>query len=136
MTLTDVTPAVNKAYDLNADNVRGVMIVDPGDRADDFAIGELRPGYVFWMVGNDRAGDLQTMVNRLVQEANAPTIPPGAAGNTSAWIEPDGTAKVRVVYLFENESSRGTNTQYMRLEPRDVAELVTLQQRLRLDAAN
>jgi protocatechuate 3,4-dioxygenase beta subunit len=136
MTLTDVTPAVNKAYDLNADNVRGVMIVEPGDRAEDLAIGDLRPGYVFWMVGNDRAGDLQTMVNRLVQEANAPTIPPGAAGNTSAWIEPDGTARVRVVYSFRNESSRGTNTQYMRLEPRDVAELVTLQQRLRLDAAN
>lgn len=136
MTLTDVTPAVNEAYDLNADNVRGVMIVDPGSRVDDFAIGELRPGYVFWMVGNDRAGDLQTMVDRLFQEANAPTIPPGAAGNTSAWIEADGTAKVRVVYLFDNESARGTNTQYMRLEPRDVAELVTLQQRLRLDAAN
>jgi hypothetical protein len=88
------------------------------------------------MVGNDRVGDLQTMVDRLFQEANAPTIPPGAAGNTSAWIEADGTAKVRVVYLFDNESARGTNTQYMRLEPRDVAELVTLQQRLRLDAAN
>lgn len=86
--------------------------------------------------GKAAADMLISIVNRLIQEANAPTIPPGAAGNTSAWIETDGTAKVRVVYLFENESVRGTNTQYMRLEPRDVAELVTLQQRMRLDAAN
>lgn len=130
MKLTDVTPAISKAYELNAENTLGVMIIDPGQHSTELAIGELRPGYVFWMVGNDRVRDLRTMVNHLVREATSPTIPPGGIGNTSAWIEKDGAAKVRVVYKFDSESGRGTNTQYMRLEPRDVAELIKLRERL------
>jgi hypothetical protein len=106
------------------------MIIDPGTRFEDFAIGELRPGYVFWMVGNDRVSDLREMVSHLVNEAKSPTIPPDADGNTSAWIEKNGDARVRVVYNFDNEELRGSNTQYMRLSQKDIAELMELQQRL------
>ncbi len=130
MTLTDVTAAINKAYELDRGNSDGVMIVDPGEHAAELEVGELRPGCVFWMVGNDRVGDLRTMVDCLVREATAPSIPPGGNGNTSAWIEKDGTAKVRVVYSFDSERGRGTNTQYMRLAPEDIAELVALRERL------
>ncbi len=133
MTLADVNPETGEAYDLLSVENTGVMIIDPGTRLEDFAIGELRPGYVFWMVGNDRVSDLREMVSHLVKEAKSPTIPPGASGNTSAIIAKNGGAKVRVVYNFDNEQMRGSNTQYMRLSQKDIAELMELQQRFESD---
>ena len=55
-------PAIDEAYDLRATKTKGVMIVDPGDRFADFEVGELRPGYVFWMVGNDKVENLRAML--------------------------------------------------------------------------
>jgi len=132
MTLADVNPEIDEAYDLLSSET-GVMIIDPGTRFEEFAIGELRPGYVFWEVGNDSVSDLREMVSHLVQEAKSPTIPPGADGNTTAWIEKNGDAKVRVVYNLDNEEFRGSNTQYMRLTQKDIAELMELQQRFESD---
>ena len=128
MTLADFNPEIDEAYDLLSSKT-GVMIIDPGTRFEDFAIGELRPGYVVWCVGNDRVSDLREMVSHLVQEAKSPTIPPGTDGNTSAWIEKNGEAKVRVVYNFDNAQFQGSNTQYMRPNQKDIAELIEFQQR-------
>lgn len=131
MTLADVTPAVNDAYDLNAARTGGVMIVDPGDQFESLGIGELRSGYVFWMVGNDNVGDLRTMIDFLIQEARSPTTPPDGQGNTSAWIDREtGKSHVRVVYSLNNEHFQGTNTQYMVLTPKQVDELDALQKEL------
>jgi len=132
MTLANVTTAMNEAYDLRAGKTKGVMIFDPGNRTEDFAIGELRSGYVFWMVGNDRVRDLKALVSKLVQEAKSPTVLPDSPGNTSAWIEKNGDARVRVVYSFDNQQMQGTNTQYMRLTPQDVAELERLNERFKI----
>jgi len=63
MTLASMTTAMNEAYDFR-DKTKGVMIFDPGNRTEDFAIGELRSGYVFWMVGNDRVRDLKVLVSQ------------------------------------------------------------------------
>lgn len=83
--LTDVTPALNEAYALNADRIKGVMIVDPGNDSERLGTGELRPGYVFWMVGNESVKNLTEMVSQLVKEAKSPTIPRGGNGNVSTW---------------------------------------------------
>jgi protocatechuate 3,4-dioxygenase beta subunit len=125
MTLADVTDKVDEAYNLQTivGKNRGAMIVDPGDRVDDFDIGPLRPGYVFWMVGNDRITDVRSMVSQLVKEAKSPTIPPGARGNLSARVLPNGGAQVRVVYIINDDRGHGTNTQYMKLTAADIAEL-------------
>lgn len=136
MTLADVTTAIDGAYDLQSEITKGVMIVEPGKSFDAFDIGELRPGYVFWMVGNDRVTDLRSMVSRLVLEAKSPSIPPGSEGNTSAWTVDNGSAKVRVVYTYSNEEGHGTNTQYMHLAPKDIAELETLLASLKPDQQN
>jgi len=123
MTLADITESLNDAYDLGTNKNNGVLILDPGTRAEGFEIGELRPGYLFWLVGNEKIVDTQKFVQQLVKEAKSPIKP---AGNPSAWIEDDGDAKVRVVYTYNNEESHGTNTQYIRLTPQDVAELEKL----------
>lgn len=132
MTLSDVTDKIDEAYDLQTmiGKTRGAMVVDPGKRADDFDIGLLRPGYVFWMVGNDRVTDVRSMVSQLVKEAKSPTIPPGAKGNMSAGVLPNGDAQVRVVYTFNDDRGHGTNTAYMKLTKEDIAELDRLRERL------
>ncbi len=148
MTLTDVTPAIDAAYDLSgtefwrmmfadADNdpsagyrVSGAMVVDRGDDFERFEIGELQPGYVFWMVGNDEIASTSEFITRLLAEAKSPTIPPSAPGNMSASTLPDGGARVRVVYNFANENVSGSNTQYMRLTKDDIAELERLAESL------
>jgi protocatechuate 3,4-dioxygenase beta subunit len=118
MTLADVTEPIDVAYDLQTKvkKNRGAMLVDPGDRVDDFGIGELRPGYVFWLVGNDRVSDVRSMVRQLVKEARSPTVP-------SASPLPSGGARVRVVYSFNDDQGHGTNTQYMKLSLADIVEL-------------
>lgn len=126
MTLVDVTQALDEAYDLKMTNLLGVMILAPGKQFEDLEIGELRPGYVFWMVGNDRVSNIRELVSHLVQEAKVPTIGLNSDGNPSAWIEDDGDAKVRVVYSYDSETGRGTNTQYMRVTPKDVEDLEQL----------
>ena len=123
MTLADITESLDDAYDLGTNKNNGVLILDPGTRADEFEIGELRPGYLFWLVGNEKIVDTQKFVQQLVKEATPPIDPDG---NQSAWIENDGDAKVRVVYTYNNEKAHGTNTQYIRLTPQDVAELEQL----------
>lgn len=149
MTLTDVTPAIDAAYDLSgtelgrmmfadANNdplagyrVSGAMVGDRGDDFERFEIGELQPGYVFWMVGNDKIASTSEFITRLLAEAKSPTIPPGGPGNMSASVLADGGARVRVVYNFTNENGRGTNTQYMRLTREDIVELERLVESLR-----
>ncbi|MFN8710740.1 MAG: carboxypeptidase-like regulatory domain-containing protein, partial [Planctomyces sp.] len=128
MTMASVTDEMDQAYDLQRQNTKGVMIIDPGDRFEDFGIGQLRSGDVFWMVGNDAVHDLRTMVRQMVKEAQSPTVPRGASGNrnTSAWILEDGTAMVGVVYGYNDDRGHGTNTQYMKLTPQDVTELEQL----------
>lgn len=126
MTIADVTEASNKAYDLRTGKYAGVMIVDPGTQSENLEIGELRPGYVFLTVGKESIKNTRELVERLVHEAKSPTTPPGPGINPSAWTEDSGDAKVRVIYNLDNEDSRGSNTQYMRLTPEDVAELEEL----------
>ncbi|TWU48812.1 BlaR1 peptidase M56 [Rubripirellula tenax] len=126
MTLADVTSELDQAYDLDADRIKGVMIVDPGNEFESLEIGELRAGFVIWMVGNDRVANFDEMLRQLVKEAKTPTVPQGAQGNTSAIPLKDGGAMVRVVYAYNTVDSRGTNTQYMKLTADQIAELEKL----------
>ena len=128
MTLTNVTPEINEAYELERNETwgMGVMIVDPGNDFERFEIGEVRAGDVFWMVGNEQVNYLGEFVTQLGGEARSPSSPPESGGNTSAIVFPDGSARVRVVYSTDRETGRYSNTQYMRLEPKDIAALNSL----------
>lgn len=124
VTFTDVTEEIAKAYELS--RTKGVMVVDPGDRFKELAIGELRAGDVFWAVGNDKVSDLRAMVAQLVKEAKSPTIPPHAPGNTSALLDPNGGALVRVVFSYNDDRGHVSMTQHMKLTLRDISELERL----------
>ncbi|MDA8563034.1 carboxypeptidase-like regulatory domain-containing protein, partial [Mariniblastus sp.] len=125
VTVADVTEEIKSTFDL--DYSQGVVVVDISDRLREELNDWVRPGDVCWMVGNDRIGDLKELVNQMVKEAKSPTIPRGAMGNTSAYIEENGDAKVRVVYSYNDDRGHGSNTQYLKLTPQDVDELEKLQ---------
>lgn len=122
MTLVNLTDAINSAYDLQLGSPQGVMITNPGTRFREFEIGELKPGDVFWMVGMESVDNLQAFVGQLIQEAKSPTRPPAPGVNPSAYPGDDGEMYVRVVYLYNDDRGDGTNTQYMKLTPQDIAE--------------
>lgn len=129
MKLGELTPELKAAY-LTSSRINGAILIDPGPNAEAFEIGELKPGDVFFMAGNDRAEDLADFIRTLAREATKPSVPPGAPGNLSAMPLDDGGMAVRVVYTFANERSMGSNTQYMNLTSAQVAELQQLARQL------
>lgn len=101
--LADLDPKYQDAFELF--NAKGALIVDPGADPDRLGIGTLARGYVFWLVGEERVGNVREFVERVIAEAEAQPVAP---------------APVRVVYEFHSKDGDGTNTQYLSLMPEDI----------------
>ena len=118
MQLTDITPKLKEAYGLWADG--GALIMDPGKSWKRLAVGTLKPGFYFWMVGNQGVSSVRDFVARLIDETK---------------IQDGPTYRVRIVYTFTKVEFDGTNTQYMVLTKEDVNHLETVLKELSVDAS-
>jgi tetratricopeptide (TPR) repeat protein len=114
MQLTDLTPELRSAYDL--DDERGAVILDPGPNSDRLQIGRLAEGYCFWMVGDTRVGSVYDFVKQILGEAD------------------HQHTRVRVVYSFSTPDFDGTNTQYLKLTKDDVKQLEVVSRQLKAAA--
>jgi hypothetical protein len=113
MTLANVTPEIQRAYDLPSET--GVVILDPGKNHFRLGIGTLAEGESFWIVGERGVRDLREMILEIVRISS---------------IEPPGNpnegcrGRVRVVYRYP--LGGGTNTQFLTLNQDDLQELMAL----------
>ncbi len=121
MQLVDVTPELRKVYDL--DPIDTILILDPGPDYRRLDIGELRKGYCFWIIEEQKVSDIREMVAELLKQLTPPW--PDRPGDPSAVPR-----RVRVVYTTRT----GTNTQYLTLIRQDVEELRQLAQKLGIAA--
>ena len=122
MNLSDVTPELQAAYDLNAPT--GVLILDPGTNTVRLGIGLRNRGERFWMVGNRQVKNLREMVTELlrINEIEPPGNPnEGSRGN------------IRVVYDLLRGA--GTYTARLKLTEEDMAELKKVAATLPPDSA-
>lgn len=119
MTLADVTPEVQAAYDLPLDS--GALIVDPGTLSDRLGIGNLSKGFLFWMVGDTRIHSVQEFVTQMAKESES--------GGSEAVLkdvnkeregQPPFAAAVRVVFTCSTLESDANNTQYANLTREEV----------------
>ena len=106
MRLTDATPELKAAYDLPG--ISGALILDPGPNSQRLNIGQLKHGYSFWMVGNQRIASVREFVERILAEADTQ--------NRDQY-------SIRVVYNLSTLEFDGTNTQYLKLMKDDVEQL-------------
>ncbi len=123
MQLVDVTPQIQKAYDL--DRVKGVLVLDPGPSSLRLNIGELRKGYCFWIIGDKEVSNLKEMAAELLRQL----APPWAGQPNHVPLPP---RPVRVVYIKPG----CTNTQYLALTEPDVAELRHVAEQLGVTTAS
>ena len=130
MKLGELSPDLAKSYHI-PEWLTGAIVIDPGPESEAFEIGALEPGFVFFTAGNTKVKNLEEFIRVLAGEATKPSVPPGEPGNTSAIPFPDGKIAVRVVYSFANEESQGTNTQYMKLNQKQVEELKEVVSRMK-----
>lgn len=143
MRLTNVTGDVAQAFELPYQ--QGVMVVQAGDDHRRLKIGRVRPGSVFWMVGQQRVSNIKEMLDQLIEVADR--VRPDRTGNESDGEQPsagdprgrrvvgDGLyvndqVMIRVVYGFESANLVGTNTQYMRLTADDIEQIKAIAAKL------
>ncbi|MBM4103941.1 MAG: hypothetical protein FJ263_07805 [Planctomycetes bacterium] len=122
MKVADVTPQLQKQFDLFGD--KGVVILDPGKNFAILNIGELKPGYYFWMIGNKQVSNLKEMIAEILRIHTKPE--PKSGG----MIREGHHGNIRVVY-----GRRGsTNTQYLKLTDEQADQLRQLGKTLGLSA--
>jgi hypothetical protein len=113
LSLVDVDDKLREAYGLPKE--ASVLILAAEDGHDRLGIGSLEPGYGLWMVGDSAVANIREAVERLL--ALGPKTTKGATAHSHG---------VRVVYTFATETSRGSNTQHVRLTAEDMAALQRL----------
>jgi hypothetical protein len=106
MQLTDLTPEVKSAYDIN--DQAGVLILDPGKNTGRLNIGEIAAGYRFSMVGEKPIASVREFLAQIIAET---------AGQTT------DKCSVRVVYSFNSLKFDGNNTQTLMLSQNDIRQL-------------
>ena len=113
MTVADVTPELQRAYDLSSPV--GVLILDPGRNHFRLGIGTLTEGDSFWIVGSEAVANLKEMVHQILLVSG---IDPPARPNVGC------RGQVRVVY--QHPLAAGSNTQFLTLNDQDLQDLVAL----------
>ncbi len=116
MQMTDVNAEWKAAYDFWSD--QGALILNPGNDAARFKIGEMEKGDYFWMAGDVRIATVKEFVDQIITEAESQQGPPFS---------------IRIVYTFSRMTIDGSNTQYMQLSQAEIEGLKRL--RDEIDAA-
>jgi RNA polymerase sigma factor (sigma-70 family) len=98
---------------------RGVVVLDPGNSTSRLKIGTLQRGDHFWMVGPHKISNFDDMVQRMIDGCRAQQLSHPAAPCMS----------VRVVYSFVRPGQSGSDTEYMSLSKKDLADLLAVKQK-------
>ncbi len=106
MSLTDMTPELQEAYDLLRGD--GAVIMKPGLDWVRLGIGKLERGFTFWMVGQQKVSGVRDFVETIIAEAETQDGP---------------DFSVRVVYSMSVVQFDGSNTQYLALTEQDIRDL-------------
>ena len=108
LTLTTATPTVRSRY---RHDQPGVVILEAGPESNNLGIGQLEPGDLIWMIGEEKIASVTDLVREVLRPGHR---------------MPDGSARCRIVYSFRRPHFIGTNTQHMTLTPDQVKELKNL----------
>ncbi len=119
MQLTDVTPDLKSAYDLEFD--RGVMILDPGTDSERLGLGQLAQRDSFTWVGRTPIGSVREFVNQVLSHA---------AGQNAN----DHSVRVGVVFNFRSARDNRTHTLYLKITKDDLKQLQIQSDRLGVEA--
>jgi hypothetical protein len=109
MKLVDVDEKLQSQLDLYDSS--GVLILDPGANFKRLDIGTIQAGDYFWMVGNDRVKNFDEFAKHLLDSCREQQ-----KRGRSNFLE-------RVVYGLTRDDFEGTNTEQIRLDENDLAEL-------------
>jgi hypothetical protein len=112
LTLTTATPTVRLRY---RHDQPGVVILEAGPESNNLGIGQLEPGDLIWMIGEERIASITELVREVLR--------PG-------YRMPDGSVRCRIVYSFRRPHFIGSSTQYMTLTQDQVKELKLLENSL------
>lgn len=115
MKVVDCTDDVAKIYDLGVG--LGVVVIDPGEKAERFQIGRLEEGDCFWLINDKSVANVREWIAEILA-GQKPT---------------DKKLGARVVYRCRRKNFIGTNTQFMELTPEDITSLNTTLEALNAD---
>ena len=109
LTLATATPTLRSRYHLDQP---GVIILSVNPEATNLGIGQLEPGDLIWMIGEEKIESISDLVREILKPAHR---------------MPDGSARCRIVYRFRRPQFIGSNTQHMMLTTNQVKELEEIQ---------
>jgi protocatechuate 3,4-dioxygenase beta subunit len=91
MTLADVTPEIQSAYDLYQQ--RGVIVLDPGVNAKRLGLANIGEGDEFYSVGRKRIGSVRELVEQIVAQSHTQQV---SVQYAVTKLESDGNSGARL----------------------------------------